>query len=219
MTIKQTLALLVLCILAGTGANARSFEKGDVVISAAGIVSPLGLKSDWGEFYIQDQTQDIQHDAKLGKPGVGGELQAVYFFHPRFAAGISASDQHFAKDKASGWEVNVGTHQKNLMLGGQIFINPESEYKVYLPFSAGWNRSRVSVDFGGTQHFKYTGFAYRAGIGVMHVYNRHWALGLEARYNGNQFHDSHYIASNGNRIHLRHKMNFVSGVLRLNYIL
>lgn len=216
---KQTLVLLTLYILAGAGVSACSFEKGDIVISAAGIVSPLGLKSDWGEFYIQDQTQNVQHDAKLGKPGFGGELQAVYFLNPRLAMGISASEQHFTKDKASGWEVDVGTHQKNLMLGGQFFINPESKYKVYLPFSAGWNHTRVSVDFGGTKHFKYTGFAYRAGLGIMHIYGRHWALGLEARYNGNQFHDSRYISSTGNRIHLRHKMNYISGLLRMNYIL
>lgn len=217
MRVKWLVAALCMCL--GVTVSARDFQAGDAVISVAGIVSPLGLKSDWGEFYIENQTTGVQHDAKPGWPGVGLELQAIYFLHPRLAAGVSVSDQYFADDKASGWEVDVGTRQKNLMLGGQFFLTPHNKYKFYLPFSAGWAHSDVSVDFCGAKHFKYTGFAYRAGIGVMRPCGKHWALGLEARYNGNQFHDSRYTAPNGERIHLHHKINYVSGIVRLNYIL
>lgn len=211
---KSFLALL--CAVLAAGAQAREYRSGDVVLGLGAVSSPLELGTDWGEVNVDDQTAHVSHDAKLGKPGVGGELQALYFFHPRVAAGVSFQDQYFAQDLASGWYVNMKTRQRNFMAVGRVYLTPQSAYKLYIPLAAGVADTDMSVDFGPKEHFRYTGFAYYAGVGVERLLGEHWGLGFEIRYNGNKFHDSKTI-TNGDRVVVYPKTNYISTVLRANY--
>lgn len=55
-----------------------------------------------GEVNIRDITAGVEHDSKLGEPGLGMEVQALYFVHPRVAVGVEASQEWFTKELSSG---------------------------------------------------------------------------------------------------------------------
>ena len=60
-----------------------------------------------GEVNIRDITAGVEHDSKLGEPGLGMEVQALYFVHPRVAVGVEASQEWFAEELSrlvGGWE-------------------------------------------------------------------------------------------------------------------
>lgn len=210
-------SFLVFCLAAfAAGAQAREYRAGDVIVGLGAVSSALELGTDWGEVNVDDQTANISHDAKLGKPGMGGELQVLYFIHPRVAAGVSFQDQYFAQDLASGWYVNMKTRQRNYMAVGRVFLTPETSYKLYIPLAVGVADTDMSVDFGPKEHFRYTGFAYYAGLGVERLLGERWGLAFEIRYNGNKFHDSKNI-TNGDRVVVYPKTNYISTVLRANY--
>lgn len=215
MTLRKV-CLMLLCVFLAAGAQAREYRAGDVVVGLGAVFSPLGLGSDWGEVNVEDQTANISHDAKLGKPGSGGDLQVLYFIHPRVAAGVSFEDQYFGRDLASGWYVNMKTRQRNYMAVGRVYLTPEAGYKLYIPLAVGVSDTDITVDFGPREHFRYTGFAYYAGLGVERPLGERWALGLEVRYNGNKFHDSKNI-TNGDHVVVYRQDNYISAILRANY--
>lgn len=212
----RKIVLTLACAALAAAAQANEYRAGEVVIGLGAVSSPLGLGTDWGEVNVADQTANIAHDAKLGKPGSGGELQVLYFIHPRVAAGVSFEDQYFGRDLASGWYVNMKTRQRNYMAVGRVYLTPESAYKFYIPLAAGVADTDMTVDFGPKEHFRYTGFAYYAGLGVERLLGEHWGLGFEIRYNGNKFHDSKTTAA-GNHVVVYPKTNYISTVLRANY--
>ena len=103
---KYLLLAIFLCCFTGT---ARAYHTGDVTFGLGAVYSPLALGTDFGEMNVDDIQANISHDAKLGKPGMGGELQALYFIHPRVGVGLSFSDQYFSSDLSSGWQLNTRT--------------------------------------------------------------------------------------------------------------
>lgn len=199
---------------------AQAYQTGDISMALGGVYSPLELGTAWGEIYVDDTTDSIHHDAKLGKPGLGAEIQALYFLNPRVGVGLSFQDQYFANDLSSGWYLNNHTRMQNYMAVGHVFFNPQSAWKTYAALGAGAAHTRFTMDFtrlgSGHEHFTYTGFAYYAGLGVEKEISSHFSFGLEARYNGQKFHDSHTI-TNGHRISVRPKANFISLLARLIY--
>ena len=210
-------AVFVIVCLMGSGFYAQAYEKGDVSVSLAALFSPLDLGTAWGEIYTDDQTASLHHDSKLGKPGIGGELQALYYINPRLGVGVSFTDQYFSKDLASGWYVNTQTRMRNVMAVGHILLTPQHAYKLYIPLGVGLAHTDFAMDFtsiGATkQHFRYDGFAYYVGLGVEKEVFSHFSVGLEARYNGNRFHNSQ-VLTNGHRIAVYHKANFATVLLR-----
>ena len=212
----------VVCLVAAAlGAQARAYQTGDAVLGAALVSSPLELGTDWGEVNIEDQTAHISHDAKLGHPGLGGEVSALYFVHPRVALGVLAEDQNFDTDLSSGWEINTSTRQRNFMLASRIFLTDTAPaYKVYLPLAVGVARTDMTVDFTTNEHFRYTGFAGHAGIGVERSLDDRWALDLEVRYNVNRFHASKEISHGpqaGHHVTIYPRAAYVTTSLRLLY--
>ncbi len=216
MRVKLAMCVFLLCGALCAGA----YEAGDVTLSAGGIFSPLELGTAWGEVYVDNQTAAVHHDAKLGHPGLGGEVQALYFVTPRVGVGVSFADQYFASDLASGLYLKTHTRIRNYMAVGHVFLTPQSGWPMYIALGAGAADSTFGIDFhpagGGNTHFNYTGFAYYAGLGVEKTLSSRFSLGLEARYNGNKFHNAQ-VASHGPRYTVRPKMNFMSVLLRLIY--
>lgn len=212
--IKKTVWLIgwLLC----WGGTLDAYEPGDIVLSAGMITSPVELGTDWGEVNIENAALGITHDAKLGEPGVGLDFQAFYFLHPRIAVGVDLSHQLFITERSSGWYVDGGTRQQRYLLASRIFINPESKYKVYLALGGGIARTKMTVDFQPHERFKDTGFGYYAGLGVERNFSKHWGYGLEVRYSGNEFEDSH-LSKKGEPLRVYPKANYVSGILRINY--
>ncbi len=207
--------LLALCIcLCALGAHA--YEKGDVTIGLAAVYSPLALGTDFGEMNVDDQALNVSHDAKLGKPGLGGEVQAFYFVSPRVGVGVSFTDQYFARDLSSGWRLDTRTRMRNYMAVGHVFLTPQHAYKLYIPLGLGMAQTDFSVDFSPKEHFKYNGFAYYVGLGVEKEINTHFSWGLEARYNGNRFHDS-ATRANGDHVVVYPRANFLSVLARVIY--
>ncbi len=215
MTLRKV-CLMLLCVFLAAGAQAREYRAGDVVVGLGAVFSPLGLGSDWGEVNVEDQTANISHDAKLGQPGMGVEVQALYFVHPRVAVGVGFEDQYFSRDLSSGWELDSSTREHSYMAVGRVYLTPEAGYKLYIPLAVGVSDTDITVDFGPREHFRYTGFAYYAGLGVERPLGERWALGLEVRYNGNKFHDSKNI-TNGDHVVVYRKDNYISAILRANY--
>lgn len=218
---KKFFAIAV-CLLGFTfTAQARAYQTGDVLLGAAFVVSPLELGTDWGEVNIDDQTDNTSHDAKLGHPGLGGEISALYFVHPRVALGVLAEDQNFDTDLSSGWEINTSTRQRNFMLASRIFLTDTAQaYKVYLPLAVGVARTDMTVDFTTNEHFRYTGFAGHAGIGVERSLDDRWALDLEVRYNVNRFHASKEVSHGphaGHHVTIYPRAAYVTTSLRLLY--
>ncbi|MBP5617072.1 MAG: porin family protein [Elusimicrobiaceae bacterium] len=209
---------IFICLL--TAISAHAYQAGDFSAGLAAVYSPLELGTAWGEVYVGDQTASTYHDAKLGKPGLGGELQALYFVSPRVGVGLSFQDQYFAKDLSSGWYLYNHTHMQNYMAVGHVFFNPQSPWKVYTALGAGLAHTRFTMDFtregGGNEKFDYTGFAYYAGLGIEKEISSRLSLGLEARYNGQKFHASHNRCD-GHHVTVRPKANFMSFLVRLIY--
>ena len=131
---RKLMLFMCLCVCA---LAARAYQTGDMTVGLAAVYSPLALGTDFGEMNVDDRQAHIGHDAKLGKPGMGGELQALYFINPRVGVGLSFQDQYFASDKASGWQLNVHTRMQNYMAVGHVFLTPESAYKLYVPLGMG----------------------------------------------------------------------------------
>ena len=203
---------LCACALGG-----QAYQTGDVTVGAAVVVSPLALGTDFGEMNVDDRQARIGHDAKLGKPGMGGELQALYFISPRVGVGLSVQDQYFSSDKASGWQLDTHTRMQNYMAVGHIFLTPESAYKLYVPLGMGVAHTDFAMKFPeGAKHFTYTGFSYYLGLGVEKEVSERFSLGLEARYNINKFHDS-TNRNNGNHVTVYPRASFMSVLLRLVY--
>ena len=207
--------MLGLGILLWSG-NLQAYEGGDFLLSMGGIVSPIELGSDWGEVNVEDRTLGITHDSKLGEPGVGLDVQAFYFVHPRIAIGLEFSHQLFIKERSSGWYLDGVTRQQQYFLASRIFMNPQNKYKVYVSLGAGVSHTKMTIEFDPHERFEDTGFGYYGGIGVERGWGEHWSIGLEARYNGNKFDDGHR-ASNGDYMRVYKKANFISSVLRINY--
>lgn len=216
MLFKKSWGLLlgVMCVLCGT--NTQAYETKDVMVSIGAITSPVELGSDWGEVNVEDRTLGITHDAKLGEPGVGLDLQVFYFLNPHIAVGVDLSHQLFVEERSSGWYVDGGTRQQRYLLASRIFINPRDKYKVYLAMGAGVSRTKMTIEFDPHERFTDTGFSYYCGIGVEREYGPHWSLGFEARYSGNKFDDGH-VGSGGHYMRVYQKANFLSSVLRVNY--
>lgn len=194
-----------------------AYKAGDMSVGLAAVYSPLALGTDFGEMNVDDQQTSTSHDAKLGKPGMGGELQALYFLSPRVGIGLSFEDQYFSSDFASGWRLNTQTRMQNYMAVGHIFLTPQSTYKLYIPLGMGAAHTDFSMKFpDGKKHFSYTGFSYYVGFGVEREVSTHFTLGLEARYNGNKFHDS-TTRTNGDHVVVYPRANFLSVLLRVIY--
>lgn len=211
--------LLVVCLLA-CGLGAQAYEKGDMTLGLAAVYSALALGTDFGEINVDDPDASIAHDAKLGKNGMGAELQALYFLNPQVGVGISVADQYFAKDRASGWQLNTRTRMQHLMAVGHVFLTPQAAYKLYVPLGVGLAHTDFSMDFSplgdSKKHFNYTGFAYYVGLGVERKIGERFSLALEGRYNGNRFHDS-TTRDNGDHVTVYPRANFMSVLLRLVY--
>ena len=198
----------------------QAYRTGDFSASVAGIVSPLMLGSDFGEVNVEDVSAPLSHDAKLGKPGLGGEVQARYLLTPHWAAGLSFSARYFASDLSSGWGLFTRTHTETYMLFAQYFLTPQSSYKLYIPFGAGAAHTAFSVNFRplgyDKMHFSYTGFAYYAGLGAEKEISPHLSLALETRYTGTRFHDGR-TRSDGHHVRVYNRANFFSFLLRVIY--
>ncbi len=203
-----------------TAISGHAYQSGEFSVGLAGVYSPLELGTAWGEIYVDDTTVPTHHDAKLGKPGIGGELQALYFVSPRVGLGLSFQEQYFAKDLSSGWYLHNHTNMQNYMAVGHVFLNPQSPWKVYAALGAGLAHTRFTMDFtsrgGGNEKFDYTGFAYYAGVGLEKEISSRLSVGVEARYNGQKFHDSHDRAD-GHHVTVHPKANFMSVLVRLIY--
>lgn len=207
---------ILVCLLF-CAVSVRAYQAGNVTVGLAATYSPLALGTDFGEVNVADRQAAIAHDAKLGKPGLGGELQALYFLNPRVGLGISFEDQYFASDFSSGWRLNTRTRMRNYMAVGHIFLTPQSAYKLYIPLGIGAAHTNFAMKFpDGNKHFTYTGFAWYAGLGVERELSEHFNLGLEARYNGNKFHDSS-TRNNGDHVTVYPRANFFSVLLRVIY--
>lgn len=197
-----------------------AYEKGQIAIGLGAVYSPLEIGTEWGEVNVDDTTADKSHDAKLGKPGIGGELQALYFLNKYVGVGISFSDQYFDRDLSSGWYVYNHARMQNYMAVGHIFLTPESSYKLYIPLGLGAAHTVYTKDFSTVgdrkYHFSYTGFACYIGVGVEKSLSAHWNLGIETRYNSNRFHDSD-TRLNGNHITVYPRGNFASLIVRAIY--
>ena len=211
--------LLALCIC-WCALGAHAYEKGDVTIGLAAVYSPLALGTDFGEMNVDDQALNVSHDAKLGKPGLGGEVQALYFVSPRVGVGVSFTDQYFSRDLSSGWRLDTRTRMRNYMAVGHVILTTGRKYQFYIPLGIGMAQTDFSVDFGplgdNKEHFKYNGFAYYAGLGVEKEINAHFSWGVEARYNGNRFHDS-TARTNGDHVVVYPRANFLSVLARVIY--
>lgn len=195
----------------------QAYETKDISVGLAAVYSPLALGTDFGEINVDDQQAGISHDAKLGKPGMGAELQALYFINPHVGVGLSFQDQYFSSDLASGWQLDARTRIQNYMAVGHVFLTPQSTYKLYIPLGIGVAHTNFAMDFpDGKKHFSYTGFAYYVGLGVERELSEHFSLGLEARYNGNKFHDS-TRRNNGDHVTVYPRANFLSVLLRVIY--
>lgn len=214
--------LLFLSVLFFLSLPASAYQPGDISIGLAAVYSPLMLGTDFGEVNVEDQTLPLAHDAKLGKPGMGGELQALYFINPRVGVGLSFADQYFSSDLSSGWGLNTRTRMRNYMAVGHVFLTPQSTYQLYIPLGAGVAQTDFSMDFhplgDNKAHFNGTGFAYYIGMGVEKALSSRFNLGLEARYNGNRFHDS-TTRTNGDHVRVYPRANFFSVLLRVIYTL
>ena len=206
----RKLTLLVTLLLAALGATA--YERGQFTLGLGAVYSTLALGTDFGEMNVDDQQANISHDAKLGKPGLGGELQALYFVSPRVGVGLSVADQYFASDLSSGWQLNTQTRMRNYMAVSHVFLTPESAFKLYIPLGLGLAQTDFSMNFhplgSSKTHFRYHGLALSARVN----------LGLEARYNANRFHDSATRAG-GNHVTVYPRANFMSVLLRVIYTL
>ena len=192
---KKFLVVAVFLLGLAFNVQARAYQTGDVLLGAAFVASPLELGTDWGEVNVDDQTDNISHDAKLGHPGLGGEISALYFVHPRVALGVLAEDQNFDTDLSSGWQINTSTRQRNYMLASRIF-------------------------FTTNEHFRYTGFAGHAGLGVERALTDRWALDLEVRYNVNRFHASKQVSAGphaGHHVTIYPRAAYVTTSLRVLY--
>lgn len=211
---RRIYLLLGLCLCA---LSLHAYEAGDMSVGLAAVYSPLALGTDFGEMNVGDRQAGICHDAKLGKPGLGAELQALYFINSYVGVGMSFQDQYFSSDLSSGWRLNTRTRMQNYMAVGHIFLTPQSTYKMYIPLGIGAAHTNFSVDFpDGKKHFTYTGFAYYFGLGVERGLSERFSLGLEARYNGNKFHDS-ATRNNGDHVTVYPRANFLSVLLRVIY--
>lgn len=211
---RRIYLFLGLCVCA---LGLHAYETSDVSVGLAAVYSPLALGTDFGEMNVGDQQAGISHDAKLGKPGMGAELQALYFINSYVGVGLSFQDQYFSSDLSSGWYLNARTRMQNYMAIGHVFLTPQSTYKMYIPLGIGAAHTDFSMDFPeAKKHFTYTGFSYYVGLGVERELNERFSLGIEARYNGNKFHDS---ATRGNADHVvvYPRANFFSLLLRVIY--
>ena len=208
---RKFLFLFVLCTCALSG---YAYHQGDVSAGLAAVYSPLALGTDFGEMNVDDRATATSHDAKLGKPGMGAEFQALYFMSPKWGMGLAVGDQYFASDFSSGWRLNTRTRMQNYMAVGHLFLTPQSKYKLYIPLGVGAAHTNFSMKFpDGNKHFVYTGFAYYAGIGVEREVGKRFSLGAEARYNGNKFHNS-TSRNNGDHVTVYPRANFFSVLVR-----
>lgn len=193
-----------------------AYRPGDVAASAALRISPLELGTDWGEVNVHNHTTDVAHDAKLGKPGFGGEVQALYFISSRLAAGVAAGSDFFTRDLASGLYMDVSTHVTALQAIGRFYLNPAQTYRAYLAFGAGAARTHMTVYMQTKEHFRYTGFSGHVGAGVERAVSDHWTLGAEMRYNVNRFHRTKLSAA-GECVSIYPQANYISLLLRAGY--
>lgn len=218
MKIKLMVLLLSLCPLAAYAAEKPVFthKAGEVALGLGVKSSTPGLGTDWGEFNIENRTTGVAHDAKPGTASIGGDLQAVYFVNPWLAVGASVGDEYFDHDIASGVEKDVDTRVINALFLTRVYINPQSRYKVYVPLAVGMARIDSHVEMEPGEHFKYTGFAAHAGVGVEQIFSEHWALAFEARYNYNKFHRT--LTNAHNEVYRVYpSINYISMSLRLDY--
>ncbi len=208
--------VLVAWLCGSTTVYGQTYQAQDWVLSMGGIISPVELGSDWGEVNVENITAGITHDAKLGEPGVGIDLQALYFVNPRLAVGAEFSQEWFLEELSSGWWVDGKTSQQRYLLAARVYLNPQSRAKVYAALGGGLAHTKISIDFSPEADFSYTGFGYYVGLGLDYALNHRWSLGAEMRYNGNKFHDKQTLA-NGDLAQVYRQANYLAGMLRVNY--
>lgn len=195
---------------------AKSYVAPKWMFSVGGILSPVELGSDWGEMNVVDVTRKIEHDSKLGEPGLGLDAQAMYFVHPNVAVGLETAQEWFPEEVSSGWWVRGKTSQQRYLASMRVYLNPQSKTMMYAALGGGIAHTKFSINFSPEEEFSYTGFAYYAGLGVERRFNERWSVGVELRYNGNKFHDKHLIF-NGDQMEVSHQANYLSSTLRASY--
>lgn len=213
------LAVLFICMLSVCvcARGASVYKTGDVLLGFALKSATPGLGTDWGEVNVENQTTGVAHDAKLGTPSIGAEIQALYFVTKWLALGASAGTEFFSQDLASGLGLDVSTHITNYMAVGRVYINPNHKYKVYIPFGLGAAATRMVIDMEPNEHFNYTGFATHFGAGIERGAGEHWVFGAEMRYNTNKFHRSK-VNAHAEYVSVYPRANYISLLLRGGYL-
>ncbi|MGB2579463.1 hypothetical protein AAIR98_001382 [Elusimicrobium simillimum] len=209
---KFLLALLALMPLSPL--CAVEYKKGDVQLSVS-ISTAYPFLGTWGgEYYVDNLTTGVRHDAKLGKWSVGSNLEAVYFLNSSIAVGLQTGHNEFADVIASGVEEEVGTNISNIMFLTRYYFNPAAKFKYYTAASIGIAFLKAYADLAKREEFEDTGFGAKLGFGTEYYFGKKWGTGAELRYNHNTFKVDKNI-SNGDRVRLYPRANYFSFSLRL----
>ncbi|ACC98468.1 hypothetical protein Emin_0915 [Elusimicrobium minutum Pei191] len=214
--IMKRLVLLLFAFTLATTVTAAENQKGDIHVGIL-ISTAYPFLGTWGgEYYVNNYTQGIRHDAKLGKWSVGSDFEVIYFLDPHWAVGLKTGHNEFFQRVASGVDERVGTDIFNIMFLTKYYFNPKGKIKYYMPVSLGVAFIEANINLDRKEEFNDIGFAAKIGLGAEYDLTERWGTGVELKYNHNTFNTRETTLS-GDIVKLYPRANYFSFGVSLFY--
>lgn len=201
----RKLLLLTVFLLGGSSLYAGGIDSGDFMFSLYG-----GLGSG-----LQKTGVEFAGEKDFAWGNFGGEmgLSGMYFSNPYLGLGADIHFSGFAGSEKEFWskgeyhwhnyKMDLSTSLLQIMGVGRLYLNPEGNSRLYIPFGAGF--TVTNSEFGYTEddwyHAKrdYTSasLGYYVGLGWEVDWQENSSFGLEARYNSFRYDMSNLAARVG----------------------
>lgn len=213
-------------------AKAEGIEAGQhmwaLSIGGAGALQKSGMKGTDLPYGLTDQ-----EEMEWGKGGAVFGFSYLIFPSEYFGIGLEANDGFFGGEDykyskaGKDYKVDTGMNVFNAMVSMRANLNPQSRFRFYIPFGAGytWSTSLfVSEETVGgyskdeKYHASSGSLGYFGGFGFEIDLGDHWSLGGEGRYNGFTY-DTDKIAKKygGDKLVGKKDYSYISVVFKASY--
>ena len=180
-----------------------------------------------------DMGLNDKEEMKWGAAGGVAGFSYLIFPSEYFGIGLEANDGFFGgeeyKFSAAGkdYKIDTGMNVFNAMVSMRLNVNPQSRFRLYVPFGAGytwstglfaWEETAAGATKEKTYHASSGSLGYFAGVGFEIDLGDRWSLGAEGRYNAFKYDTDEFSKKyGGNKLVGEKDYSYISVAFKASY--